>query len=208
MPNEPSDPITFSVQECADAFGVSTDTILRQVHGGSLQAIQVGRRVMVLRQSVADVIARALDPKDERRKAVDHFDGLLAADAAADRRAAAENATDRAKRLSPAGQRATAKRLQKERDDANPDYGTRGSRIKVVKFHGKGADPISDSQVDASDIIGADPNKGKGEGARAAFVLDPSKVKETSATARPRWSDAIAEQTALDAAELDGFRRG
>jgi hypothetical protein len=106
--------------------------------------------------------------------------------------------------MSAAGQRATAARLKAEQEAADPAFGTRDSRIKVVQFHGRKADPISDSRVDANDIVEADPSRNKpgvGEGGRSGFVLD-GKVKETAATGRSRWSEAIAEQTALDQAAL------
>lgn len=194
MPNEPTDPFTFSVQEVADALNVSTDTILRQVHGGALQAIQVGRRVMVLNQSLADVVARhIMDKRDERRKAVDEFDAVLAEDAAANRREDERQRAWRAEHMSAKGQRARAKAQQMEREAREAAEGTLGQRLRTIVLHprqGRNAPgPVSDADVDVSDVREADPDEARrpfrnpdrpvGVNGRKAYVLD-GKVKEVT----------------------------
>ena len=72
---------------------------------------------MVLNQSLADVVARhIMDKRDERRKAVDEFDAVVAADAAENRRQDAAQKAWRAEHMSAKGQRARAKAQQMERE--------------------------------------------------------------------------------------------
>lgn len=190
MPTEPIDPVTFSVQEVADAVGVSTDTILRQVHGGALPAIQVGRRILVLRQSLVDVVARHItDLRDERRKAVDEFDAVVAADAAENRRQDEAQKAWRAEHMSAKGQRARANAQRMESEAREAAAGTLGQRLRTVVLHprqGRNAPgPVSDADVDVSDVVAADPDNGKriGAGGRKAYVLD-GKVKEVTRPVR------------------------
>jgi excisionase family DNA binding protein len=56
--------VTFSVRQVAQFLGISESSARRRIRDGSLPAIELGGRVLVLRQSVVDNIAKAVnDPR-------------------------------------------------------------------------------------------------------------------------------------------------
>jgi|ERR1017187_1443589 excisionase family DNA binding protein len=145
MARDDDTPLTFTVQEVAHALGVSDDTILRQIHDGTLSAIRVGRRMLPLRQPLVEIIARTLAANDPRRIEQACTDQLIADDAQARRDEDAAQADERAWRKTPEGQRAVAaeqdeihrQHLIKAGMDVPEDHsGTRESRVTRLRLVG------------------------------------------------------------------------
>jgi excisionase family DNA binding protein len=167
MTRDDNTPLTFTVQEVAHALGVSDDTILRQIHDGSLSAIRVGRRMLPLRQPLAENIARTLAANDPRRQEQERTDALIAADRQASLDEAAEwkrNDTpeNRRKRFeadrAAQRQRRVAAGIEPPEDNA----GTRATRERIQRFAGNGASVRQESFSDSAltlDEVGAGCNR-------------------------------------------------
>lgn len=198
MPTHHDDlPAAFSVAELAAYDKISRTECLRRIHNGAYPGIErIGNQLVISQRGMQVVLARSLPRGDVRRDVQDEVDAIAAADVAERQRVDREAEADRKKRMSAAGQRATAARLKKERDAADKDFGTAASRITVFNPLRKtergrqNIHPISDRAVEVSDLVGADPNLGKVPGARVAFVVDPKKVKEFTG----KVMDSIAEE--------------
>ena len=159
MARDDDTPLTFSVQEVAHAMGVSDDTILRQIHDGSLPAIRVGRRMLPLRQPLVEIIARTLHSTDPRRQEQDRTDRLIAADAQAiaDESAAwkRNNTPENLQKRHEAWVKQEAINRDRERVAAGlapseDTDGTRRSREQVVRFAGNGNSVRHESHSDAA----------------------------------------------------------
>lgn len=55
-----TEPLFMSVVDTATAFGVSDDLVYELIHRGELPAVEFGRRKMVPRRAVDDVVAHAM----------------------------------------------------------------------------------------------------------------------------------------------------
>lgn len=56
--------LTISVSEAAEMLGVSRSTAYECVRTGQLRAVRIGRRVVVPKEAIAELLARAIVTDD------------------------------------------------------------------------------------------------------------------------------------------------
>lgn len=51
--------VAFSVPECAEALGVSKDSVWREIYSGRLHSVRLGRRVLIPRKALEELLAES-----------------------------------------------------------------------------------------------------------------------------------------------------
>jgi hypothetical protein len=197
MADQAGIPPFFSIAEVAAHFAISKDTVLNMARSGNWgQILQVGNMLLISRQQLADEIARRLaNPKDERRRVIEHFDAIVAAESSIRRKEQQDQDKERKRRQSPAGRKADAEALRAQRAAANkddPNFGTRRSRLSILQpnsprtnFRPK-APAVPDIETTEEAVLAADPHVGKVPGARVAYVMTDEQLAETRLSPRER----------------------